>query len=157
MLVVLCVRPHRCSEDDRIQTNQRRTSDGAGTTARTTPYTSLGATDLLLGDYAGCGGGAFEGAIDEPKIRARTLSRAEIADDMRFEFKGVFSPVDNSPVVNTANAGSNVPVRFQPERLSGHGRAGRGRRWLTSRSVRRVGVPGQPRADRGGGRKRPQL
>lgn len=83
----------------------------------------MGATDLLLGDYAGCGGVAFEGAIDEPKIRVRTLSRAEIADDMRFEFKGFFSPVDNSPVVNAGKAGSSVPVRFQPERLSGHGRA----------------------------------
>jgi hypothetical protein len=31
---------------------------------------------------------------------------------MCFEFKGFFSPVDNSPVVNAAKAGSSVLVKF---------------------------------------------
>jgi Concanavalin A-like lectin/glucanases superfamily len=86
----------------------------AGATPRTTPisYTPQTATDLLLGEYAGCGGLAFEGAIDEPKIWARALSDTEVAADMRFEFKGFFSPVDNAPVVNVAKAGSSVPVKF---------------------------------------------
>jgi Concanavalin A-like lectin/glucanases superfamily len=86
----------------------------AGGTSRTTPitYTSQTATDLLLGDYAGCGGLAFGGAIDEPKIWGRALSATEVAADMRFEFKGFFSPVDNSPVLNVAKAGSSVPVKF---------------------------------------------
>lgn len=91
----------------------------AAGTPRTTPitYTSQTASDLLLGDYAGCGGLAFDGAIDEPKIWARALSGAEVAADMSFEFKGFFSPVDNAPVVNVAKAGSSVPVKFS---LSGY-------------------------------------
>ena len=86
----------------------------AAGTPRTTPitYTSQTASDLLLGDYAGCGGLAFDGAVDEPKIWARALSGAEAAADMRFEFKGFFSPVDNKPAVNVAKAGSSVPVKF---------------------------------------------
>ncbi|MGI8973555.1 MAG: PxKF domain-containing protein [Gaiella sp.] len=28
------------------------------------------------------------------------------------EFTGFFAPVDNAPVVNTANAGSSIPVKF---------------------------------------------
>jgi hypothetical protein len=86
----------------------------AAGTPRTMPitYTSQTATDLLLGDYAGCGGLAFEGAVDEPKIWGRALSAAEVAADMRFEFKGFFSPVDYSPVVNIAKAGSSVPLKF---------------------------------------------
>jgi Concanavalin A-like lectin/glucanases superfamily len=91
----------------------------AGGTPRATPitYTSQTASDLLLGDYAGCGGLAFDGAIDEPKIWARALSGAEVAADMRFEFKGFYSPVDNPPVINVAKAGSSVPVKFS---LSGY-------------------------------------
>jgi hypothetical protein len=86
----------------------------AGGTPWTTPitYAHQTATDLLLGDYAGCGGLAFNGAIDEPKIWSRALSATEVAADMRFEFRGFFSPVDNSPVVNVVKAGSSVPVKF---------------------------------------------
>ena len=86
----------------------------ASGTPRTTPitYTSQSASDLLLGDYAGCGGLAFDGAIDEPKVWDRALSGAEVAADMRFQFKGFFSPVDNPPIVNVAKAGSSVPVKF---------------------------------------------
>lgn len=86
----------------------------AAGTPWTTPitYTTQSATDLLLGDYAGCGGLAFEGAVDEPKIWGRALSAAEVAADMRFDFKGFFAPVDNSPLVNVAKAGSSVPVKF---------------------------------------------
>jgi hypothetical protein len=43
---------------------------------------------------------------------ARALSGAEVAADMRFEFKGLFAPVDNPPVVNVAKAGSSVPVKW---------------------------------------------
>jgi len=91
--------------------------DGAeigGGVARTAPitYTSQSATDLLLGDYAGCGGLAYDGAIDEGKIWGRALSASEVEADMRFEFKGFFSPIDNPPVVNVAKAGSSVPIKF---------------------------------------------
>jgi Concanavalin A-like lectin/glucanases superfamily len=86
----------------------------AAGTPWTTPitYSAQSATDLLLGDYAGCGGLAFEGAIDEPKIWGRALNATEVEADMRFEFKGFFSPVDNAPVINVAKAGSSVPVKF---------------------------------------------
>ena len=91
----------------------------AGATPRTTPitYTAQTASYFLLGDYAGCGGLAFDGAIDEPKIWDRALGGAEVAADMRFAFKGFFSPVDNAPIVNVAKAGSSVPVKFS---LSGY-------------------------------------
>jgi len=83
-------------------------------TARTAPitYAAQTASDLLLGDYAGCGGLAYDGAIDEAKIWGRALSADEVTTDMQFEFKGFFSPVDNLPVVNVAKAGSAVPLKF---------------------------------------------
>ena len=86
---------------------------GSGT-PRTAPltYTAQSAADVLLGDYTECGGHAFDGAIDEPKVWGRALSASEVAADMRLQFTGFFAPVDSAPVVNLVKAGSSVPVKF---------------------------------------------
>lgn len=82
--------------------------------ARTTPitYTLQDPNDLLLGDYAGCGGHAYDGALDEAKIWNRALSAAEVSADMRYDFKGFYAPVDNQPTLNVVKAGSSVPLKW---------------------------------------------
>jgi hypothetical protein len=86
----------------------------AGATSWTTPVTYASQTepDLSLGDYLGCTDHGFDGALDEAKIWNRALSAAEIATDMHMSFTGFFAPVDNSPIINVAKAGSSVPVKF---------------------------------------------
>jgi hypothetical protein len=88
----------------------------ASGTPRTAPidYGSLDTRDLYVGHYQGCNFPPnFRGSIDEPKIFGRALTASEIETAMlRYEFTGFFAPVENSPVVNDAKAGSAVPVKF---------------------------------------------
>jgi hypothetical protein len=89
-------------------------------TPRSAPltYAFQNPVDLLLGDYAGCGGLAFDGALDEAKIWNRALTPAEVVADTRwFDFKGFYAPVDNQPTLNVVKAGAAVPLKWS---LSGY-------------------------------------
>ena len=85
-------------------------------------YTMQNPVDMLLGDYGGCGGKAFDGGLDEAKIWNRALSPAEVeADTHWFDFKGFYAPVDNQPVVNVVKAGSSVPLKWSLAGYQGMG------------------------------------
>jgi hypothetical protein len=88
------------------------TQVGSGTPRSAPMDYNVGTRDLLVGNYAGCSGFDFTGAIDEPKVWGRALSATEVALDGQYPFQGFFAPVDNEPVLNVAKAGSAIPVKF---------------------------------------------
>jgi hypothetical protein len=76
-------------------------------------YGLVSGDELRLGNYAGCSGLEFSGAIDAGKVWTRALSPTEIqASMLDYGFKGFFAPVDNAPTVNSVKAGSAIPVKF---------------------------------------------
>lgn len=95
---------------------------GTGT-PRTTPtdYNVLDTRDLLIGSYGGCGGLGFTGSIDEPKVWNRALTAQEIKASGGYDFQGFFAPVDNLPAINSAKAGSAIPVKFSLTGFQGLG------------------------------------
>jgi hypothetical protein len=78
-----------------------------------TDYALPTTRDLTVGDYAGCSGLNFDGAVDDPKVWGRALNADEVNLAFTgYKWKGFFSPVNNPPVANTSKAGSAVPVKF---------------------------------------------
>ena len=48
-------------------------------------------------------------------------SAASVGHNVQYTFGGFFAPVDNAPVVNKANAGQAIPVKWRLTDINGVG------------------------------------